>query len=249
MASMKRRALVASALAVVAIVASGCRQPFSQAPSVTNTPINPNSLFATPLGQATNMTDVQSFATGTALAIQSGTPVAGLLVTATPGANLTLLPDGNATITPTSIIQLPTGAVTTPSATLAVSTALPQSTNQPAATSVPGTRPSTWMLRAGEFPYCIARRFNVDPEQLLSVNGLSDGQLLLPGKVLTIPQTGTFPGNRMLDTHPDTYSVSSGETFYSIACKYGDVRPEDIAAHNGMSVDATLSSGQSINIP
>jgi LysM repeat protein len=248
MASMKRRALVASVLVLVAIIASACRQPFSQAPSVTNTPINPNSLFATPLGQATNMNDVQSFATGTALAIQSGTPVAGIF-TATPGANVTLLPNGSPTITPTSIIQLPTGAVTTPSATLAVSGGQAQSTNPPAATSVPGTRPSTWTLRAGEFPYCIARRFNVDPEQLLSVNGLSDGQLLLPGRVLTIPQTGTFPGNRMLDSHPDTYNVSSGETFYSIACKYGDVRPEDIAAHNGMSVDATLTGGQTINIP
>ena len=248
MASMKRRALVASMLVLAAIIASACRQPFSQAPIATSTPINPDSLFATPLGQPTNMTDVQNFATGTALAIQSGTPVAGV-VTATLDPNAAPL-SGSPTITPTSIIQLPTNAVTTPSATLAISTGQPLNTSQPAATSVPGTRPPTWTLRAGEFPYCIARRFNLDPDQLLSVNGLSDGQLLLPGKVLTIPQTGTFPGNRMLDTHPDTYNVlSTGETFYSIACKYGDVRPEDIAAHNGMSVETALSAGQTINIP
>jgi LysM repeat protein len=249
MASMKRRALVASLLVLVAIVATGCNQPFSEAPVATNTPINPNSLFGTPLGQATNMADLENFATGTALAIQSGTPIAGVF-TATPDANTTLLPGGDATITPTSIIQLPTGAVTTPSATLAVSTGQALSTSLPAATSVPGTRPSSWTLRAGEFPYCIARRFNLDPDQLLSVNGLSDGQLLLPGRVLTIPQTGTFPGNRMLSSHPATYNVlSTGETFYSIACKYGDVRPEDIAAANGMSVETALTAGQSISIP
>lgn len=249
MASMKRRALVGSMLLLVAIIAAACNQPYSQAPSVTDTPINPNSLFATPLGQPTNMTDVQNFATGTALAIQSGTPVAGV-ITATTGANTTPIIGGSPTITPTSIIQLPTNAVTTPSATMALSTGQPASTSQPAATSVPGTRPSTYTLQAGEFPYCIARRFNVDPEQLLSVNGLSDGQTLYPGKVLTIPQTGTFPGNRMLRNHPTTYTVaSSGETLNSVACTFGDVDPSAIASANGLSVGAALTAGQQLSIP
>src|SRR5829696_3324041 len=115
MASMKRGALVASILMLVAIIASACNQPYSQQPSVTNTPINPNSLFATPLGQPTNMTDVQNFATGTALAIQNGTPVIGAM-TATPMAG-TAQSGTNPTITPTSIISLPTGAVVTPTAT------------------------------------------------------------------------------------------------------------------------------------
>ena len=249
MASMRRRSLVASMLVLVAIIASACRQPFSQAPDVTNTPINPDSLFATPLGQATNMTDVQNFATGTALAIQSGTPVAGI-ATSTPNLSTTQIVGGSPTITPTSIIQLPTNAVTTPTATLAVSTGQPGTTSLPAATSVPGTRPSTYTLQSGEFPYCIARRFNVDPEQLLSVNGLLDGQTLYPGKVLTIPQTGTFPGNRMLRNHPTTYTVaSSNETLYSIACLFGDVDPSSIASANGLSVGAALTSGQQLSIP
>jgi LysM repeat protein len=241
MASMKRRVLVASLLVSVAIIASACNQPFSEAPSVTSTPINPDSLFATPLGQPTSMTDVQNFATGTALAIQSGTPLVGV-ASATP--------DGNPTITPTSIIQLPTNAVTTPTTTLAVSTNQPGVTSQPAATSVPGVRPATYTLQAGEFPYCIARRFNVDPEQLLAVNGLTDGQTLHPGRTLTIPQTGTFPGNRMLRNHPTTHTVaSSNESLYSVACLFGDVEPSAIASANGLSLGATLVAGQTLSIP
>jgi len=242
MASMKRRVLVVSMLVLVTLIASACRQPFSEAPSVTSTPINPDSLFATPLGQPTDMTDVQNFATGTALAIQSGTPLAG-------GDSVTPGLDG-ATVTPTSIIQLPTDAVITPTATLAVSTGQPGVTSQPAATSVPGVRPATYTLQSGEFPYCIARRFNVNPEQLLAANGLTDGQLLYPGRTLTIPQTGTFPGDRMLRSHPTTYTVaSSGENLYSVACRFGDVDPSAIASANNLSVGASLTAGQTLSIP
>lgn len=242
MASMKRGAMVAFTFMLVAVITSACNQPYSQQPNVTNTPI-PNNLFATPLGQPTNMTDVQNFATGTALAIQSGTPVAGA-ITATPIGGTPQAGTG-ATITPTSIISLPTNAVTTPSATLAIAT------NQPsAATSVPGTRPATYTLQNGEYPYCIARRYNIDPDQLLSLNGLVDGQTLYAGKVLTIPQTGTFPGNRMWHSHPDTYTVdSSSDTIYGIACYYGDIEPSAIATANGLSVGAALSAGQKLSIP
>lgn len=240
MASMKRGASVASMLILAAIIISACNQPYSTPPSVTSTPINPNSLFGSPIAQATSMTDVANLATASAIAL-SGTPVVGI-ATATPGANTTQVV--GASLTPTPIIQLPTNAVTTPTATMALST------SQPAATSVPGVRPATYTLQAGEFVYCIARRFNVDPDQLLALNGLSDGQTVYPGLVLKIPQTGTFPGDRMLQRHPTTYTVvSSSETLYSIACKYGDVEPSAIATANGISVGAALTAGQQLSIP
>ena len=68
MASMKRSAMVASMLLLFAIIASACDMPYSTPPSVTSTPINSNSLFQTPLGQATNMNDVQNLATASAMA-------------------------------------------------------------------------------------------------------------------------------------------------------------------------------------
>src|SRR5215211_3117352 len=239
MARMKRGALVASILLLVSVILSACDQPYSKPPSVTNTPIDTNSLFATPLVQPTNMSDVQSFATGTALALQMGTPLVNV-------TTATLDPNGPfPTVTPTSIIALPTNAVTTPTATLAVAT-----TNQVSNTSVPvGSRPSTYTLQDGEFVYCLARRFDVDPDQMLSLNGLVDGQTIYPGTVLKIPQSGSFPGARALRNHPTTYTASSGETIYGVACTFGDIDPSVIASANGLSAGAALTAGQQLNIP
>lgn len=250
MVRIKRGALIASMLMLVVVLTSACFKPYSEAPSVTNTPIGSGSLFNTSLPQPTNMTDVQNFATGTALAIQSGTPVVGVL-TATPAVNTTPLAGGSATITPTSIISLPTNAVTTPSATLAVaSTNQSAATSQVVNTSVPvGSRPATYTLQEGEFVYCLARRFDVDPDQILTLNGLYEGQTIYPGTVLKIPQSGSFPGARALRSHPTTYTASSGETIYGVACEFGDITPDSIASTNGLSVGATLTTGQQLSIP
>jgi spore germination protein YaaH len=105
-------------------------------------------------------------------------------------------------------------------------------------------------LQNGEFPYCIARRFNVDPDALLSASGLTSPDLYYPGLTLTIPQSGAFPGGRMLATHPTTYSVLSGdETLYSVACKFGDIDPATIASANAISISAKLTAGQKLQIP
>lgn len=110
--------------------------------------------------------------------------------------------------------------------------------------------PAEYTLQKGEFPYCIARRFNINAATLLSANGLGINGLFQPGLKLTIPQNaGTFDGNRSLRAHPTTYTVASGDTFYSIACQFGDVWPEEIAAANNTTVNATLNAGESIQIP
>ena len=147
-------------------------------------------------------------------------------------------------------LQAPT---TAPQPTAApVATTAPQPTPKPhvnpkpVATSVP----HAYVLHKGEFPYCLARRFNVNPDALLAVNGLVRGQFVYPGTTLTIPKNaGPFPYQRALRAHPTTYTVQGGDTFYSIACLFGDVWPEVIAAANGMSVNAHLTPGQAIKIP
>ena len=240
MVRIKRGAVVASTLVMLVMVTSACFKPYSEVPSVTDTPIGSGSLFNTSLPQPTNMTDVQNFATGTALAIQGGTSVVGV-ATATP------LVGASPTVTPTPIIALPTNAVTTPTTTLAVA-----STNEGQAvnTSVPvGSRPATYTLQEGEFVYCLARRFDVDPAQILNLNGLAEGTTIYPGTVLKIPQSGSFPGARALRNHPTTYTAAAGETLYSVACKFGDVYPDAIATANGLSVGTTLTTGQQLSIP
>jgi LysM repeat protein len=106
-------------------------------------------------------------------------------------------------------------------------------------------------LQKGEFPYCIARRFNVDPGQLLSQNGLANGDIYYPNLTLTIPQSGNFPGTRALRSHPETYTVPSANmTVNGVACVCGDVDPAAIVqANSGLSLGSALTVGQQISIP
>lgn len=126
---------------------------------------------------------------------------------------------------------------------------------QPAATPIPVqptpvlTVPGSYTLQAGEFPFCIARRFNIDPQQLLRVNGLGSHSITYPGMTLNIPQNSSFPGQRSWHSHPTTYTVRSGDTIFSIACWFGDVDPYAIAAVNGLAAPYALTAGQNINIP
>jgi len=121
------------------------------------------------------------------------------------------------------------------------------------ATAVPTANlvvPSSYSLQKGEYPYCIARRFNVDISALLSANNLSNEGLYKEGLTLTIPQNAaSFKGSRSLLSHPTTYTVLSGDTFYRIACKFGNVFPEEIAAANGMTLKDDLTVGSTIDIP
>jgi LysM repeat protein len=110
-------------------------------------------------------------------------------------------------------------------------------------------RPATYKLQKGEFPYCIARRYNVNPSDLLSQNGLGANSTVYAGQELKIPQSGSFPGDRSLRTHPADYTVKAGDTIYTIACYFGDVNPMDIAAQNGLSEPYTLSAGTTLRIP
>ncbi|MBL6965115.1 MAG: LysM peptidoglycan-binding domain-containing protein [Anaerolineales bacterium] len=111
--------------------------------------------------------------------------------------------------------------------------------------------PNSYTLQPGEFPYCLARRFDVAPAALLSANGLSTSSVTYPGMVLTIPtNSGAFnQGARALRQHPTSYTVSAGDTLNSIACLFGDVDPRAIASKNGMSGAYTLNVGQVLQIP
>lgn len=116
-------------------------------------------------------------------------------------------------------------------------------------TATPGI-PETHTIQSGEGTWCIARRFNVDPSELHNMNGLGTNSLIRPGMLLKIPQTGNqFPANRALIPHPDIYSVQSGDTIYTIACRYGDVSPEAIAYVNDLTEPYNLTAGQVLCIP
>ncbi|MEW6568327.1 MAG: LysM peptidoglycan-binding domain-containing protein [Chloroflexota bacterium] len=144
-----------------------------------------------------------------------------------------------ATSTPTS--QPATTPQPTSATQVVIATAFP--------TATPG-RPSSYTLHEGEYPFCLARRFNVDPGELMAINGIASGEATYPGQVLRIPQTGNpFPAQRALRSHPTTYTVQSGDTIYFVACLFGDVDPMAIVSANNLTEPYTLTPGSLINIP
>lgn len=116
-------------------------------------------------------------------------------------------------------------------------------------TATPGGPPSSYTLEQGEFPFCIARRFNVNLAELLTLNGLTANSFFYAGQVLQIPQTGNpFEGDRSLHDHPGYYKIQPGDTLNSIACYYGDVSPDMIALQNNLSSN-DLPVGEVLIIP
>ena len=114
------------------------------------------------------------------------------------------------------------------------------------------TRPASYALQKGEWPICIARRFNLELTSFLATNGMNMYSKPGVGTVLQIPSSGTWNdahGSRALKAHPTTYSVSAGETIYTISCGFGDVAPEQILAANGLTNISEIQSGMTLQIP
>jgi LysM repeat protein len=155
------------------------------------------------------------------------------------------------TATSTPFVSLPSTSTVIPTSTLALPAGASTSTPAPS-----GPKPPTYVLQEGEFPYCIARRFNISPTDLLQASNLTSPDIYYAGMQLTIPQNSVWPvqdlGPRSLRTHPATYTVigDGDTTVHGVACRFGDVTPDAIvAANGGISLGSTLNVGQSLNIP
>lgn len=160
----------------------------------------------------------------------------------TPGAATNTSSFATVAVTPTP------GGADTPAATpTATGPSVPPSS---AATSTPGL-PGTYKIHEGESIYCLARRFDIDPLDILAANG--DNPDVYPDDVIAIPQDGApFPGERALHAHTPGMSFTVSEeydTVYKIGCYFGDVDPNRIIAANGLKDPFTLTPGQKIVIP
>jgi len=110
--------------------------------------------------------------------------------------------------------------------------------------------PDSYTLHQGEFVYCLARRFNILPEDIMDYNDIKSGTIFYPGETINIPSSPrSYVGNRALQYHPSSYTVVYGDTVYSISCLYGDVDPRAIASANDLDIDQVLSPGTVLQIP
>ncbi len=221
-----------SILVIVVIVATmlaACSRSANKAPASQNTATTKGN-FPT-LGKTPSVSQQDAIKTQTAIAKQNLNPILSEN-TATPTTKAPVAPQATNTSAP---VQQAATATSGPAVTIP--------------TVTPGL-PATYTLQKGEFVYCLARRFNINPPAILSLNGLVSAELVYPGMTLKIPQNAAkFPDGRALQKHPAKYTVVAGDTIYSVACKYGDVEPWAIALANGLASPYTLTAGTSINIP
>jgi len=211
---------------IAGLTLSACQRSASKAPVSTATAVGE---LPFPLPSTDGMKAMMS---GTQTAIAAAASLPGLGNTQVPAADATLPPLVLPTVTQPPVVP-----------TVAPTFAL-------VATATPGL-PATYTLHQGEWPFCIARRYNIDPSALLDANALDADSKPAEGTQLKIPQgAGNWPaGERALVAHPAIYTVQPGDTIYSIACDYGDVDPNGIIAANSLTSPYTLNLGQSLQIP
>ena len=138
-------------------------------------------------------------------------------------------------------------------ATVQIASAAATSTAAPTIqvpTPTPGL-PETYTLNKGESVYCLARRFNLSPIDVLSLNGLTGYETLPVGYILKIPggSEWNLDTSRELLDHPTRYTVVSGDTIFTVACAFGDVDPNAIIFANSLTEPYELTPGQTIQIP
>lgn len=226
-----KRFLLVFLIAILVLALQACLMPASTSPAATSTT---GSGFPVPGTETMGL--FETIATQTAIAQQGGGAPATEVPPATTGEQPTQKPTKAPKASPTP----ESNVAAEPTATLA-NIVVPKPT---------AGRPKSYTLKQGEYPYCIARRFNVNPNELLSLNGLTSGSTVYAGMKLSIPQTGNgFPDGRSLHSHPATYTVKANDTIYSVACYYGDVDPLVLAEVNGLKSPYKLTSGQELQIP
>ncbi len=221
---MKSKFLILALVAVLAgLLVAGCDRPAPLPPTAAT------STSEIPFPLPNNPTlDTSQIATQTAIAslppVVTAVPTTGQEVQNTPvPPENTQPPAPAATNTPKPVIQVPS--------------------------ATPG-RPANYTIQSGDTFYCIARRFDLDVSDFLSLNGLSTNSFAQIGQVVKIPQSGNWDsGDRALKAHPATYTVVAGDTLNRIACKYGDVDPSAILAANGLSGAGDIQPGMTLNIP
>ena len=236
----KTRVILIIAIVIIMLALTSCERAYAPIDESLATPVIEGDGFAEPL-PSDNIDGLLESGAQTATALAAGVggdaPPGGVTPEAAAPASEdpTAVPEG-VTLTPEALS--PVDPTPTPTTTVAPPTA------------VVG-KPASYTLKKGEFPYCIARRFNIDPTELLNLNNLTSAQAqsLQPGLTLSIPQSGkAFPSARALHAHPVSYTVPSNTNVYGIACFFGDVDPAAIVSRNNIADPNNVTAGTVLQI-
>ena len=120
-------------------------------------------------------------------------------------------------------------------------------------TSASGTSASgaaTYTVKSGDTLSAIATKHGISVNELKQWNGLSSNNIK-PGQVLMVKNSAETPASAPTASTSGeytTYTIKSGDSFYSIAKNYPGVSAQDIMNFNGLS-SSKIKPGMKIKIP
>jgi murein DD-endopeptidase MepM/ murein hydrolase activator NlpD len=107
-------------------------------------------------------------------------------------------------------------------------------------------------VQRGETIFSIARSYNIDGDELMKFNGVSDPTKLQAGQRLKIPDAGAGGSTASAVSSPVgnevVHKTGWGDTLYSIARRYG-VTTDALYAANSLAKDYVLKEGDVLRIP
>ncbi|SHE88255.1 LysM peptidoglycan-binding domain-containing protein [Alkalibacter saccharofermentans] len=110
------------------------------------------------------------------------------------------------------------------------------------------TQQTTYVVKAGDTLYGIARRYGVTVTQIANANNITNINLIRVGQVLIIPGTGTAPQPTPQPGTQVRYTVKAGDTLSAIARRYG-VTVTQLANANNITNVNLIRVGQVLIIP
>ena len=100
---------------------------------------------------------------------------------------------------------------------------------------------SIYQVMEGETLEDVANKVGISMDELISINGISNG-MVKPLDYVVIPNRNNE------NMYFKRYTISKGDTIYSIARRYGE-NPSDLLRLNGLNNEDTIYPGDVIFVP
>lgn len=104
-----------------------------------------------------------------------------------------------------------------------------------------------YTAKAGDSWYRIASKYDITATDLAAANNMTIDQVLLKGKILTIPLSGNNNSSKSNTTNSSSgeYIVKAGDSWYRIAKKFGTTASK-LAEINGKTINTVIIPGEKL---
>lgn len=106
---------------------------------------------------------------------------------------------------------------------------------------------SYYTIQPGDSWWSIANRFGMDMYQLAQLNGMSINTVIHPGQKIKVKGTIKNGAKPVKNTNTSSYVVKPGDSWWSIAAKYG-LSMYTLAARNGKTICTVIHPGDRLTV-